>query len=76
MKNLKEVGIAFLLSLWGTGKMLGFAMLMFICGLYLTSPAFDFITEFLFVDHLTDTFSAIFILWIGLSISICILVLR
>ena len=73
---IKELILTTLLILWGTGKILGFVLIIFISGLYLTSPMLDFITEYLFVDDLKDTISTIFTLWLGLSISVYIWSLR
>lgn len=73
---IKELILTVLLILWGTGKILGLVLIIFISGLYLTSPMLDFITEYLFVEHLKDTLSAIFTLWLGLSISVYIWSLR
>ena len=73
---IKELILTTLLILWGTGKILGFVLIIFISGLYLTSPMLDFITEYLFVEHLKETLSAIFTLWLGLSISVYIWSLR
>lgn len=75
-KSKKEIILTALLSLWGTGKILGFVLIIFISGLYLTSPMLDFITEYLFVEHLKDTISAIFTLWFGISVSVYIWSLR
>ena len=72
MKNLKELFSIALMCMWGTGKILGCILLILISGLYLASPMFDFVTEYLFVEHLKDTLSAIFTLWIGISVSIYI----
>lgn len=69
---IKELILTALLILWGTGKILGFVLIIFISGLYLTSPTLDFITEYLFVEHLKDTLNTIFTLWIGISISVYI----
>lgn len=70
MKNLKELFSIALMCMWGTGKILGCILLILISGLYLASPMFDFVTEFLFVEHLKDTLSAIFTLWFGISVSV------
>ena len=75
-KSKKEIILTALLSLWGTGKILGFVLIIFISGLYLTSPMLDFITEYLFVEHLKDTIGAIFTLWFGISVSVYIWSLR
>ena len=72
MKNLKEIVTIALMSMWGTGKILGFILLTVISSLYLASPMFDFIIDFLFVEHLKATLSTVFTLWFGISISICI----
>ena len=70
MKNLKELFSIALMCMWGTGKILGCILLILISGLYLASPMFDFVTEYLFVEHLKDTLSAIFTLWFGISVSV------
>lgn len=75
-KLQKEIILTAFLSLWGTGKILGFVLIIFISGLYLTSPMLDFITEYLFVEHLKDTISVIFTLWFGISVSVYIWSLR
>lgn len=69
-KSQKGIILTALLSLWDVGKILGFMLIVFISGLFLTSPRLDFITEYLFVEHLKDTFSAIFTLWFGTSVSV------
>lgn len=70
MKNLKELVTIALMSMWETGKVLGFILLMLISGLYLASPMFDFVIDFLFVEHLKESLSTVFTLWIGISISV------
>ena len=70
MKNLKELFSIVLMCMWETGKVLGFILLIFISGLYLASPMFDFVIDFLFVEHLKETLSTVFTLWIGISISV------
>ena len=70
MKNLKEIVTIALMSMWGTGKILGFILLTVISSLYLASPMFDFIIDFLFVEHLKESLSTVFTLWIGISISV------
>ena len=70
MKNLKELITIVLMCMWETGKVLGFILLIFISGLYLASPMFDFVIDFLFVEHLKETLSTVFTLWIGISISV------
>ena len=70
MKNLKELLLIALMCMWGTGKILGFILLILISSLYLASPMFDFIIDFLFVEHLKATLSTVFTLWIGISISV------
>ena len=70
MKNLKELFSIALMCMWETGKVLGFILLIFISGLYLASPMFDFVIDFLFVEHLKATLSTVFTLWIGISISV------
>ena len=72
MKNLKELLLIALMCMWGTGKILGFILLILISSLYLASPMFDFVIDFLFVEHLKESLSAIFTLWFGISVSICI----
>ena len=72
MKNLKELLLIALMCMWGTGKILGFILLILISSLYLASPMFDFIIDFLFVEHLKATLSTVFTLWFGISVSICI----
>ena len=72
MKNLKELLLIALMCMWGTGKILGFILLILISSLYLASPMFDFIIDFLFVEHLKATISTVFTLWFGISVSICI----
>ena len=69
MKNLKELITIALMSMWETSKILGFILLILISGLYLASPMFDFVIDFLFVEHLKETLSTVFTLWIGISIS-------
>ena len=70
MKNLKELITIALMSMWETSKILGFILLILISGLYLASPMFDFVIDFLFVEHLKETLSTVFTLWIGISISV------
>ena len=70
MKNLKELLLIALMCMWGTGKILGFILLILISSLYLASPMFDFIIDFLFVEHLKESLSTVFTLWIGISISV------
>ena len=70
MKNLKEVLLIALMCMWGTGKILGFILLILISSLYLASPMFDFVIDFLFVEHLKESLSTVFTLWIGISISV------
>ena len=70
MKNLKELVTIALMSMWETGKVLGFILLILISGLYLASPMFDFVIDFLFVEHLKESLSTVFTLWIGISISV------
>lgn len=70
MKNLKELVTIALMSMWETSKVLGFILLIFISGLYLASPMFDFVIDFLFVEHLKESLSTVFTLWIGISISV------
>ena len=70
MKNLKELFSIALMSMWETSKILGFILLILISGLYLASPMFDFIIDFLFVEHLKESLSTVFTLWIGISISV------
>lgn len=70
MKNLKELVTIALMSMWETSKILGFILLILICGLYLASPMFDFVIDFLFVEHLKESLSTVFTLWIGISISV------
>ena len=72
MKNLKEIVTIALMCMWGTGKILGFILLILISSLYLASPMFDFIIDFLFVEHLKESLSTVFTLWFGISVSICI----
>ena len=70
MKNLKELVTIALMSMWETSKILGFILLILISGLYLASPMFDFVIDFLFVEHLKESLSTVFTLWIGISISV------
>ena len=70
MKNLKELFSIALMSMWETSKVLGFILLILISGLYLASPMFDFVIDFLFVEHLKESLSTVFTLWIGISISV------
>ena len=70
MKNLKELFTIALMSMWDTSKILGFILLILISGLYLASPMFDFVIDFLFVEHLKESLSTVFTLWIGISISV------
>ena len=70
MKNLKELFSIALMSMWETSKILGFILLILISGLYLASPMFDFVIDFLFVEHLKESLSTVFTLWIGISISV------
>lgn len=70
MKNSKELATIALMCLYGTGKVLGFMLLIFIISLYLASPMFDFVIDFLFVEHLKESLSTVFTLWIGISISV------
>lgn len=70
MKNLKELVTIALMSMWETSKVLGFILLILISGLYLASPMFDFVIDFLFVEHLKESLSTVFTLWIGISISV------
>lgn len=70
MKNSKELATIALMCLYGTGKVLGFILLILISGLYLASPMFDFVIDFLFVEHLKESLSTVFTLWIGISISV------
>ena len=70
MKNLKELFSIVLMCMWETGKVLGFILLILISGLYLASPMFDFVIDFLFVEHLKESLSTVFTLWIGISISV------
>ena len=70
MKNLKELITIALMSMWETSKILGFILLILISGLYLASPMFDFVIDFLFVEHLKESLSTVFTLWIGISISV------
>ena len=70
MKNLKELFTIALMSMWETSKILGFILLILISGLYLASPMFDFVIDFLFVEHLKESLSTVFTLWIGISISV------
>ena len=72
MKNLKELFSIALMSMWETSKILGFILLILISGLYLASPMFDFVIDFLFVEHLKESLSTVFTLWIGISISVYI----
>ena len=72
MKNLKELVTIALMSMWETSKVLGFILLILISGLYLASPMFDFVIDFLFVEHLKESLSTVFTLWIGISISVYI----
>ena len=72
MKNLKELITIALMSVWETSKVLGFILLILRSGLYLASPMFDFVIDFLFVEHLKATLSTVFTLWIGISISVCV----
>ena len=72
MKNIKELVTIALMSMWETSKILGFILLILISGLYLASPMFDFVIDFLFVEHLKATLSTVFTLWFGISVSICI----
>ena len=69
-ETIKELVTIALMSMWETGKVLGFILLMLISGLYLASPMFDFVIDFLFVEHLKATLSTVFTLWIGISISV------
>ena len=70
MKNLKELFSIALMSMWETSKILGFILLILISGLYFASPMFDFVIDFLFVEHLKESLSTVFTLWIGISISV------
>ena len=70
MKNLKELFSIALMSMWETSKILGFILLILISSLYLASPMFDFVIDFLFVEHLKESLSTVFTLWIGISISV------
>ena len=70
MKNLKELVTIALMSMWETSKVLGFILVILISGLYLASPMFDFVIDFLFVEHLKESLSTVFTLWIGISISV------
>ena len=70
MKNLKELVTIALMSMWETSKILGFILLILISGLYLASPMFDFVIDFLFVEHLKESLSTVFTLWVGISISV------
>ena len=70
MKNLKELLLIALMCMWGTGKILGFILVILISSLYVASPMFDFIIDFLFVEHLKESLSTVFTLWIGISISV------
>ena len=70
MKNLTELITIALMSMWETSKILGFILLILISGLYLASPMFDFVIDFLFVEHLKESLSTVFTLWIGISISV------
>ena len=72
MKSLKELFSIALMSMWETSKILGFILLILISSLYLASPMFDFIIDFLFVEHLKESLSTVFTLWFGISVSICI----
>ena len=67
---IKELVTIALMSMWETSKVLGFILLILISGLYLASPMFDFVIDFLFVEHLKNTLSTVFTLWIGISISV------
>ena len=67
---IKELVTIALMSMWETGKVLGFILLILISGLYLASPMFDFVIDFLFVEHLKESLSTVFTLWIGISISV------
>lgn len=69
-ETIKELITIALMSMWETGKVLGFMLLIFIIGLYLASPMFDFVIDFLFVEHLKESLSTVFTLWIGISISV------
>lgn len=69
-ETIKELVTIALMSMWETGKVLGFILLMLISGLYLASPMFDFVIDFLFVEHLKESLSTVFTLWIGISISV------
>ena len=70
MKNLKELVTIALMSMWETSKVLGFILLFLISALYLASPMFDFVIDFLFVEHLKESLSTVLTLWIGISISV------
>ena len=70
MKNLKELFSIALMSMWETGKVLGFILLILISSLYLASPMFDFVIDFLLVEHLKESLSTVLTLWIGISISV------
>lgn len=67
---IKELVTIALMSMWETSKVLGFILLILISGLYLASPMFNFVIDFLFVEHLKNTLSTVFTLWIGISISV------
>ena len=69
-ETIKELFTIALMSMWETGKVLGFILLILISGLYLASPMFDFVIDFLFVEHLKESLSTVFTLWIGISISV------
>ena len=71
-ETIKQLITFALMSLWETGKVLGFILLFLISALYLASPMFDYVIDFLFVEHLKESLSTVFTLWIGISVSICI----
>ena len=71
-ETIKELITIALMSMWETSKVLGFILLILISGLYLASPMFDFVIDFLFVEHLKESLSTVFTLWIGISISVCV----